>query len=446
MTDAADRRRSPRFSIRLPVNVLGASDLPNSRDLSDTGLFIETQEANTIGAPLSVRLVNPVSGESIPAICKVVRQVHDSNGHQIGLGLRFANFDSLLQDKVRKLLVDVAGAEFPATHPGALADTDVAYQGGLEAPSPATSMAVAETSVVLSFADLTVTTEADADYSNPAELESLAAQTLAPSPSTLDVDFSDLDAVGPSDTELVSPSSGLTRTPQLGLWDRARSCITEALAAERTGRPHDAARLLQEALTFRPPNAADIHIRLALLGLGALADLAFAEEHAQAAVEIAGNRPQARRILRAVQTQRTRPRTAKAAAAPTAPVIIAHRMDPGEAIRRRFIGFVALIAIAAAVGFTAWRFFSPFDERPVAVTMAPIQALVPAASAVSHRERLVVTVVDIAAWHALADKQSHLEQLGTWAQTTLHISEVIVTDTAPVLLARVKDGKAIVYR
>jgi hypothetical protein len=529
MSDPSDRRQHRRFSLRIPVAVLGENTVPRSRDLSETGLFVELSEPRPVGSPLPLRLVHPKTGEAIPAVCKIVRHAFASNGSFVGVGLRFANNDDVLGDRVRALLTELAGAGF--TSEPETEGIDVAYAGTLDAAEDHQRRAAP---ITLSFRDVAVTPEESTDYNVQANLESLAAQVVDPysAEEGIDVDLNDLDeaetralfdssvslpmvwpdtvpvlvlganrsnltpdqhrilafidgnnavtqvahgaGIGieevlaelarlarrglvllPEPTEAIVGTQSTPAAPkstpgkQLGLWDKARACVTEALAAERAGRPQDAARLLEQALTLRPPNAADIHARLALMGLGPLEDLDFAEQHARAAAAFSGDRPQIRRLLRAVRSQRARAkRDTRNLESPAVAVSVpAHgSADPTGQGRRRFAALVAGVCILAVGGFNVRRYILPWRNAPEPIEARLVAELVPATKVILSRNRLVVTVGDRGQWVALADKQQRVEQLAEWARSNYGVGEVLVADATPLLLARFSRGKATVYR
>ncbi|MBI5507626.1 MAG: PilZ domain-containing protein [Deltaproteobacteria bacterium] len=461
MNDEHNRRRYRRFSLRLPVSLLGDDELQRLKDLSESGLFVECDTPRPVGTPLPIRLVHPNTGELIPAICKVVRQVFHADGTFAGLGLRFANTDNLLGAKIRRLLAELADASSdPPMEP---VETDFEISGTLATTAMMPADVAAE-DLSLSLDDLELVPGA-ADYRDTGKREALAAQIVDPysAGDAIDVDLSDLNAPpsvtpeAPAALAPVTPATVAARYakdgpersagPQLGLWDRARTSVTEALAAERAGRPQDAARLLETALTLRPPNAADIHARLALLGLGALADLAFAERHAHAALAFSGDRPQIRRLLRAVQAQRARlGPPADAQKTPPAPAPSPRPAERTGAPRRAFAMLVALVIVIAVVGFNVWKYVLPWTRGPESIDVALISELVPATSAVVMPGRLVATIIDAEAWTNLADRQTRLEQLATWAKASYGVGEVVVADTRPQILGRAYRGTATVYR
>ena len=527
MTRAHERRQHRRFSLRIPVAVLGETTTPRSRDLSESGLFIELSEPRPLGSPLPLRLLHPKTGEAIPAVGKIVRHVFAPNGSFVGVGLRFSHNDDFLSTRVRALLTELAGAEL---EPQAVrTEEDVAYAGVVDGAEPEGS-----DSIVLSFEDVDVTSEERADYRDPTNLEALAAQIVDPfsADEGIDVSFDDLDQEasdhlldgsqeqpvvwpdtvpvlvlggsrdkltphqqrvlafvdGNNPVEQVARGAGIAlddtlaeivrlaqrglvllpdpseavgqshaaaparphsvRSKQLGLWDKARACVTEALAAERAGRPQDAAQLLEQALTLRPPNAVDIHARLALLGLGPLNDLEFAERHAHAAAAFSGDRPQIRRLLRAVRVQRARakhiPRVTTTTATAPGPRSQASD-DPTLRSRRRFTAVLAAVSILAVLGYNTWKYVLPWTEQPEEIETR-VAELVPVSKVLLTRGRLVVTVADHGRWVALADKERRIEELAKWAQSTYSVNEVVVADATPMMLARATRGKVRIYR
>ena len=107
----SERRQYRRFSVRVSVMLLGDSVPAVCRDLSLGGLCVETKNIRQVGAPVPIRIFDPSTKQQIPALCKTMRHVLGPDGAIEGLGLRFANVDDALKERVEKLLISLVGPE-----------------------------------------------------------------------------------------------------------------------------------------------------------------------------------------------------------------------------------------------------------------------------------------------------------------------------------------------
>ena len=83
-----ERRNARRFGITLQVRQVGHRQVDRASDVSLGGLFLRTGEPQREGGCVPLRLVHPMTGEIIPAVCQVVHQVYSERGEFLG-GRRF---------------------------------------------------------------------------------------------------------------------------------------------------------------------------------------------------------------------------------------------------------------------------------------------------------------------------------------------------------------------
>jgi Tfp pilus assembly protein PilZ len=93
MSTGAERRKHRRILIEVELDLVSADNLyaGKARDISMGGLFIDTNVALAVGAPVAVRLVIDAEAHLIP--CEVVWALEDPNGRSTGIGLRFLTLE-----------------------------------------------------------------------------------------------------------------------------------------------------------------------------------------------------------------------------------------------------------------------------------------------------------------------------------------------------------------
>jgi len=521
--EPTERRRARRFQLRVPVTVLGATDQPASRDLSEGGVFIETAVPQPIGVVLPVRLVHPDTGEVIPAVCQVVRQVHDDDGQLLGLGLRFANTDESLGDRIRNLINDLVESEPGGAGAGAPRDDDELDELDEldEKDDPTAALAVVE------FDEPEITWESEgegdetvevlvveAEVSDSAEHHPAAAPIIWPDTQPekilgalrhgltpmqlrllpfingnntveevahgaglgLEATLGDLSDMArraviriptqPIDDDLAGweksteePTEAKHAKPlfpgrqehaaEQERWRQARSLVTQGLAAERNDDFEDAVTLLEQALDLKPPNGANIHARLAILGMEHLGDLDLAEEHARAARDADPHRPYGRRLLRRVKRLRVRGVKPRAKKKPKQVRRTTQQkkkpQTPARVPRRAVATLMMMFLVAGLIGWNAYRYLLPMLDAPPHLDVRELAEIIPATDARIRDGKLVVTTSET--WDSLTtmEKTDHLERLAAWARQTHGVSEVLVADSTPVLRARVRGKKITIF-
>jgi Tfp pilus assembly protein PilZ len=115
---AADRRKFPRYSVRLDAAIDEAGKLRRAsvRDVSQGGAFVTTTEAAPVGAELKIRMTLP-GAESEEAIEGRVVRVIEMQGdampdHITGLGIEF-KLNPEQRAKLRDVLLKYCGDSQP---------------------------------------------------------------------------------------------------------------------------------------------------------------------------------------------------------------------------------------------------------------------------------------------------------------------------------------------
>jgi hypothetical protein len=255
----AERRVHRRYGISVQIRPFGSKESQKSADVSLGGVFLPTSDPHKMGGCLPLRLVHPLTGEVIAAVCKVVHQVYDAEGVLVGLGLRFANIDRNLSERMRSLLEDITGED--------------------QGPTPDESV------VSVDIQDLEGIDTADLEGGLTVELEAAGASPGG------------LSAV---------PQNAREAAPLAPPEPSFRDCYREAMAASRAKRPRDAVTWLKFALARSPANAADLHLRVASIALRDLGDLKLAEEHVRAASQIVSGGTAVQRLTQEIKQQRRR--------------------------------------------------------------------------------------------------------------------------------------------
>jgi uncharacterized protein (TIGR02266 family) len=96
-----DRRRHPRLKIEIDVDLESEHNFysTHTRDISEGGLFVQTEMTVPVGARVDVRL--NLDGRAIEAEAEVAWQLADASGRNTGLGLRFCNLPEAGAEAVR---------------------------------------------------------------------------------------------------------------------------------------------------------------------------------------------------------------------------------------------------------------------------------------------------------------------------------------------------------
>lgn len=415
-----DRRTYRRFGMSMQVRQIGHRNVDRVSDVSLGGLFLRTTEPRKRGGCVPLRLVHPMTGEVIAAVCQVVHQVYSAQGEFLGLGLRFANADSLLGDRIRELIHDVTGDD-----PGPLSgeqtfEIDLAELGEAQTQAKhGTAIPVFELELEQHAEGFSLDTgthhHAPPPAPKPAPKDAAKAQQL-PEPTF-------------------------------------RDCYSEALAAERARRPRDAVAWLQQALERAPDNPLDIHLRIAAIAMRELADLELANEHMAAARALDPKRRDLRKLRRELRGRRREllKNHAKLRFVPLRPAGTAHRSSAGTSalqnpFLRRAISSAAIALIVASVFWNAWTLNTSDAPPPLKIDPQKLAKLVAADRVLLSEHRLVVNVAP--EWLALPDdtKAERLKALGDWAAQSYQAREIILTDDQNVLVGEVANNRVAVYR
>jgi hypothetical protein len=109
----SDRRRHLRFDKVFTVYITGPDGMSRGigRNISATGLFVETREPLPLGGRLKVTFTGEDSGTEMTCLCEVRYQValsyglkNGEEGHSRGIGLRIVAYET--KDEFPMLLVD----------------------------------------------------------------------------------------------------------------------------------------------------------------------------------------------------------------------------------------------------------------------------------------------------------------------------------------------------
>ena len=96
-----DRRRYPRLKIELDVDVTSEHNFysTHTRDISEGGLFVDTDTPLPVGTKVQVQL--NLDGLAIEADARVAWQFRDAHGRVDGLGLRFQSLGEQALEAIR---------------------------------------------------------------------------------------------------------------------------------------------------------------------------------------------------------------------------------------------------------------------------------------------------------------------------------------------------------
>ncbi len=88
MTDTVERRQAVRYPIPFHVELERGSGI--SRDISTSGIFFETDQAFSAGAPIQLTLVLELTSPSIPTYLQCRGQIVRTEQHQERMGVAVA--------------------------------------------------------------------------------------------------------------------------------------------------------------------------------------------------------------------------------------------------------------------------------------------------------------------------------------------------------------------
>lgn len=448
-----ERRQHERIDLKLRVHIaqLGEVDGALTNDLSAGGLFVSTKIPHGIGSCLPVRLIDPQTAEQIPTICEVVRQVRGDDGKVMGLGLRFIHLDDGLRGRLHTLI----GGGITASEPIGPADVERAATASSEvlAAVPLDSIPTRRAGDVppdldpmllhlLPLIDSQRSALTIAAISGLTTAECLTGLHTLAQRNLIDVAV-DLDAAIIEEAVPLAPKQ--QEVSKGFVAQKARDYVTDAVRAQRAGRVADAISLLEQALALKPPNAADIHVRLARMAVGPLDDVALARSHVEKLKELAPTRATVTKLVAEIDARegeissgrkrRARPARARSSVgrAPLSPMRMAG-------------GALALAGLVAAVGYLAWYFWLPHGPQPQTVDPATIANVFPSHSAQLLQDRLYVRVSGEWVNLSLEQKRERLGTLAEWARSEHAVKEVLVSDAVPTLVGRVHGDAVTVYR
>jgi uncharacterized protein (TIGR02266 family) len=122
MADATQRRRTPRFPVRIPVSISTIDQFLDSEimNLSKGGIFIKADITLPLGTEVDLEFVLPKSGREISAVGTVVwtrrRKIAGAQafpGHPFGMGIQFKDIDmgdiELILDEIEAVMAESTG-------------------------------------------------------------------------------------------------------------------------------------------------------------------------------------------------------------------------------------------------------------------------------------------------------------------------------------------------
>lgn len=109
--DGEDRRRHPRVPLNLLIqyrfDTFDEAMSAYAADLSEGGLFIETDELREIGDMIYLQFAMRDGTRLIEALGRVVRIVPPSEDSEGGMGVEFVSLDGDSQDLVQQAVKDL---------------------------------------------------------------------------------------------------------------------------------------------------------------------------------------------------------------------------------------------------------------------------------------------------------------------------------------------------
>jgi Tfp pilus assembly protein PilZ len=100
-----EQRRHPRVAVSAKVDISSGANfyVGTTRDLSLSGLFVETTAGVAVGMPIVLRLDLLGKASEIPA--EVVWVLQDDAGHIAGAGVRFLELSEELRKRIEAFMV-----------------------------------------------------------------------------------------------------------------------------------------------------------------------------------------------------------------------------------------------------------------------------------------------------------------------------------------------------
>ncbi|MBI3180052.1 MAG: PilZ domain-containing protein [Deltaproteobacteria bacterium] len=416
------------------VMQLGEVNGALTQDLSEGGLYLECTFPYPVGACVPVRLIDPRSLEQLPAVCEVARQIRDAGGKLMGLGLRFTNLDAGLAQRLKTLVGALSEPAVRAAPPASLADIPLDSVPALAQDTSGLVLHPMEAHL-LRLVDGRRNADRIAQESGLSLVEALAGLLQLKRRGLIQT-----TATPPPTTRPARLTQPQLDAQQTFAGDRVREYMSEAVRCERGGRLAEAVSLLELALALDPPNSRDIHARLCRLALGALANVELARRHLAAVVNEDPDAAEAKELDKAIAAREKELAVARA----KAPRVLAKRVAVSG--RRRALGLAGAALLLGTVAFNAWTWLVPHGDRPQAVNVAAVSAMLPCEAARLFKRRLYVTVSP--QWHELppAEQERRLVRVLEWAKKTYAAEEVLASDSKPVLVGRAAGGQAVVYR
>ena len=102
----AERRRSERIDMVVRVNYKTVDELFSefARNVNEGGIFVETEQPQELGSPISLQFCIPGEQEPISAEGRVMR-VSDGNGDEPpGMGIQFEQLSEHARERINELV------------------------------------------------------------------------------------------------------------------------------------------------------------------------------------------------------------------------------------------------------------------------------------------------------------------------------------------------------
>ncbi|MCK5689044.1 PilZ domain-containing protein [Myxococcota bacterium] len=481
-----NRRDSQRFDVRLETSVLGASDPVFSRDISETGLFLETSVEYEIGACVPLRLFHSATGEILPAVCKVVRLVNNEDGTPYGVGLSFSALGEGFKADIRQLLEsrfssdilddklwlpdddlqlseysppplpDPEDSDIPlvvlSLAPDELLEERPLWQvqpdvipllvpdkvhTGLSGPSGQVLALVNgqnTVSQILSVCGLSLAEVATVLVA----LERHGFVSLPDLPADQAPSEDDISDHFPRDSESLERQS---RRAQL------RLLMSRSLVAQRTGRVQESVQLLELALTLAPDNEMDIRTRIVLQALDPIGDFDLAEEHATIISESYTHSAQGRRLCAEISSRKKKANKE----GHEQWMVLRPMRHLATSVKKAHLNFRQRLLVALSVAFMlagiwgSFVFFSPTVLRPHEIPTESSRAWVKASRIWIYPDRMVVKMSKEDTGLARPEGHKRLHSFSKWASHTWGVDVVYLVDKDLRLVAEVRSGRVRVF-
>lgn len=353
-------------------------------------IFVQTTVAASPGAFLPLKLIHPQSGDQVATVCRVVRKVMNEEGNvQTGIELLLPEDDA----RVRNTLIGWAKKLLPVEN-------------------------------------------------------ILPGQSLEQTASTADAALPDLDhliedAAGSKEAAPQAKSKVETATirerNEAARIDSAR-IISEAQRAIASGNFERAFDLLGQAANIFPVNAEQLYLQQAKIALEQLNDLNRALAQAKAAIALAPSDFEVKRVLDLITARITEDAAQRDKAA---------RRFKFESLRTRSVAIVgvAVLVVAAVLGWSTWRYLLPRGKTPTQIEAAAFSGVMPIRQAKLHRSAVYLTI-ESAGWTKLTEttKRENLRRLATIARERFGVTRVVLADPQPAILGTVTQDKIVLGR